>query len=192
MQQAGVAIGIEAIAPCDGVGVGPRVVAVARGLLRSRLTRPGLLRGRQGGLPPLPTHRIEFLPGAVHATGSDATDFTGWAKQLPFSPVDAILANFAVINCIKDIDLLFSSFALALKPGGALIALVLRPGIRHELRSFAGLRTSTTDISYKGHRQTVYNHSMTGIRRAAGKRFHVSGRQSPDGSIFSLIHLTRK
>src|ERR1700730_17428602 len=47
----------------------------------------------------------------------DRTDFTKWHKELPFSQkVDAILANFAVINCIADIELLFQNLALVLKP----------------------------------------------------------------------------
>jgi ubiquinone/menaquinone biosynthesis C-methylase UbiE len=134
-----------------------------------------------------PAHgRVDFLSATM-------TDFTAWPDHPPFTPqVDAILANFAVINCIRDIDRLFRSLAAVLRPGGQLIALLLRPKMRHELRSFAGLKTETLDIAYKDRRQTVYIHSAKAIRAAAAPQFYFSSRESLHGSVFSLIHLIRK
>jgi SAM-dependent methyltransferase len=129
---------------------------------------------------------IEFLSGI-------AVDFTGWSENPPVpAPVDAILANFAVINCIRDIGLLFRSLALVVRPGGDMIAVLLRSKIRHELRFLAGFKTDTLDIRYKDHHQTVYMHSTKAIRMAANPFFYFSGRESLRGSVFSLIHLTRK
>jgi SAM-dependent methyltransferase len=130
--------------------------------------------------------QIDFLSDA-------AVDFTGWPDHLPLSsPVDAILANFAVINCIRDIGLLFRSLAGVLRPGGTLMALVLRPALRHELRSLAGFATDTQEVRYKDHRQTVYMHSEKAIRRAVGPFFRISSRESLRDSEFLLIHLIRK
>ena len=39
--------------------------------------------------------------------------------------IDAVLANFAVINCIPGIKSLFKGLSLIIKPGGNIIALVL-------------------------------------------------------------------
>ncbi len=131
--------------------------------------------------------------GRVDFLSSTTTDFRGWPDNPPFTPqVDAILANFAVINCIQDIEMLFRSLAIVLRPGGHLIALLLRPKMRNELRSFAGLKAETLDISYKDRRQTVYIHSAKAIRQATGPHFYFSSRESLYGSVFSLIHLTRK
>jgi SAM-dependent methyltransferase len=134
-----------------------------------------------------PRHdRIDFL-------SDRSVDFADWHRNLPFSPaVDAILANFAVINCIADIDLLFKNLALVLRPGGSLIALVLRPKRREVLRSFAGLRPATLQVQFKEQRQTVYVHTSKSIRKASAAYFHFAGREPLYGSVFSLIHLTRK
>jgi ubiquinone/menaquinone biosynthesis C-methylase UbiE len=131
-------------------------------------------------------------PGQIDFLSDEAADFTKWSEELPFtSPVDAILANFAVINCIRDIDLLFDSLARVLKPGGHLFALLLRPKMRHQLRFLAGLGTDTLDIRYEDHQQTVYIHTTRAIRHAAKPFFIFSGRELLRGSVFSLIHLTR-
>jgi SAM-dependent methyltransferase len=120
-------------------------------------------------------------------------DFTKWDKQMPFSQkVDAILANFAVLNCIPDIGLLFRNLALVLRPGGSLIAVVLRPKFSHVLRSFAGLSQETLNITYRGHRQTVYIHPVKEIRKASAFYYYFSSWISLHGSGFLLIHLTRK
>src|SRR5450631_255764 len=63
---------------------------------------------------------------AVFFLNDEQADFRNWTDSFPFGEsMDAALANFAVINCIPDIGLLFEKLSLALKPGGQLIALVL-------------------------------------------------------------------
>jgi SAM-dependent methyltransferase len=65
---------------------------------------------------------------------SNKTDFTKWHRELPFlQKVDAILANFAAINCIPDIELLFRNLALVLKPGGQLLALILHEKFKKKI-----------------------------------------------------------
>ncbi len=138
-------------------------------------------------------HNRKILPGHVEFLSGAAVDFTDWNRNLPFyPPADAILANFAVINCIEDIDLLFRNLSLVLRPGGNLIALVLRPKILHLLRSFVGLAPDTLEVRYKQHEQKVFVHTTRAIRKASRDQFHFSGRQSLPGSVFLLIHLTRR
>jgi SAM-dependent methyltransferase len=132
-------------------------------------------------------------PGLVDFLSGAQSDFTEWHKNLPFHPAaDAVLANFAVVNCISDIGLLFRNLALVLKPGGSLIALVLRPKWLHTLRSFAGLTPDTLEVRYKEHSQTVYVHTAKAIQKASAPYYTFSSRTSLPGSVFSLIHLTRK
>jgi len=138
-------------------------------------------------------HNRKILPGHVEFLSGTAVDFTSWNKNLPFYPAaDAVLANFAVINCIEDIALLFRNLALVIRPGGGLIALVLRPKLLHTVRSLAGLAPDTLEIRYKEHAQTVFVHTTGAIRKASRDHFSFSGRKSLHGSVFSLIHLTRK
>lgn len=138
-------------------------------------------------------HNNMILPGHVEFLSGIAVDFTSWNTNLPFyPPADAILANFAVINCIEDIALLFRNLALVIRPGGCLIALVLRPKLLHTVRSLAGLSPDTLEIRYKQHAQTVFVHTMGAIRKASRTHFSFSSRKSLRGTVFSLIHLTRK
>ena len=134
-----------------------------------------------------------ILPGHVEFLSGAAVDFTNWNEALPFYPLaDGILANFAVINCIEDIGLLFRNLARVIRPGGGLIALVLRPKWTHVAGSLAGLEPDTLEIRYKDHEQTVFVHTTRAIRRASRAFFSFRSRKSIRGSVFSLIHLTRK
>ncbi len=129
----------------------------------------------------------------------DQVDFATWASQVPFSPkADAILSDFAVINCIAGIDLLFENLAYVLKPGGDLVALVLshdykkkwRWKLREFLRSVVSGRPVIKNIQYKQHRQTVYFHSRDQIKKASAAYFEM--RSTEAVFEFSLIHLVRK
>jgi len=121
------------------------------------------------------------------------TDFTLWQKYPPFPyRVDGILANFAVINCIPDIDLLFDNLARTLNPGGHLIALVLRPTWKQQLWSGISRRPVVMKVRYNDYIQRVYVHSRGALLRAAARHFDLSCFESVDGSVFSLLDLTRK
>ena len=128
------------------------------------------------------------------------TEFTHWHEELPFTEkVDAILSNFAVINCIPHIELLFKNLALIIKPGGALVALILDnkakgliSRLRGALRSFILKTPLTVDIKYKEHLQTVYVYTTKQIKKASKANFDFSNRESLPGFGFILIHLIRK
>ena len=79
---------------------------------------------------------IEFPGSDIFFFEDERADFRNWTDVFPFEHrMDAVLANFAVINCIPDIDCLFDKLALALKPGGQVIALILDNHFIMRLRS---------------------------------------------------------
>ena len=142
----------------------------------------------------LPKYKITFLD-------SPLTDFRQWRSQLPFvEKVDAVLSNFAVLNCIPDIKLLFESLALVIKPGGDMIALVLTKEFKNNLKrkfqnafkSFIQSGPATLNIRYKKHGQTVYVYSIKEIEKACAKDFIFCGSDVLPPSVYTLIHLKRK
>ena len=63
-------------------------------------------------------------------------DFRQWKRHLPFvEKADAVLANFAVLNCIPDIELLFQNLGPFIKDGGNIIALILTKNFKRRLMS---------------------------------------------------------
>lgn len=130
------------------------------------------------------------------------TSFRYWNKEQPFKEkVDAILANFAVVNCISDIDQLFKKLAIMLRPGGHLIALVLkRKGLVFYLKCcFQGMlsrqnfrKQSIVYAHYKDHRHRAYVYSLNQLKKAFSDYFYLSKTESFPMHGFLLIHLIRK
>jgi SAM-dependent methyltransferase len=145
--------------------------------------------------------RTEFPDAGIDFFEEAQTDFRSWDHSFPFArKVDAVLANFAVFNCIPDIDVLFDMLALALKPGGHIVALVLDDHLTKRLRSntkgtikslFTG-KPVTLHVDYKNQHQEVYIYSIRTIRRASGKNFDLVSQTRLNGYGFRLIHLVRK
>lgn len=129
------------------------------------------------------------------------SDFTQWHKEPPFhQKVDAILSNFAVINCIPDIDLLFRNLALVTKPGGHLIALILHKKYRkttiswlyQEVMSFLYRKPNKFQIRYREHQQTVWIYSIRNIKSSSSSYFYFKSKENLSMYGFSMIHLIRK
>lgn len=130
-----------------------------------------------------------------------AADFREWHVRPPFDvKVDAVLSNFAVLNCIPDIELLFQNLAVVVKPGGNVIALVLTKKLkkivngnfRNILKSFIHSGPATINVQYKKHQQTVYIYSIKEIIQVSKKHFDFCGSEVLPASGFTLIHLQRK
>ena len=130
---------------------------------------------------------------------NDQIDFTNWHFNPPFSvKLDAILSNFAVINCISDIELLFKNLALFLKPGGHLLALMLNNNYkksrlqqaRNYIRRLISGRPSIINIRYNDHKQTVYVYSAKEIVSASKANFNLSS--SEPLFEFTLFHFIKK
>ena len=143
----------------------------------------------------------EYPGGSIIFIDEKKTDFRSWNGVYPLGrKMDAVLANFAVINCIPDIGLLFEKLALILEPGGILIALVLDYGLlkrfRSNLRGTVHSLLSGNPVSFfiehNGERQMVYIHSTNAIQKAAANNFEISHTESMHGFGFRLIHLVRK
>ena len=130
---------------------------------------------------------------------NDKVDFSNWHINPPFSiKTDAILSDFAVINCIANIDLLFKNLAQVMKPGGHLLALVLnythkrtwRWKLREFTRSLVSDRPLVKNIGYKGHQQTVYVYSPKHIKKASAPYFDICSTEPL--FEFTLIHFVKK
>jgi SAM-dependent methyltransferase len=130
---------------------------------------------------------------------NDKVDFTNWHIDPPFSiKVDAILSDFAVINCIADIDLLFKNLAKIIKPGGHMIALMLNHGynktwrrkLRELIKSIISRKPVVINVKYNEHQQTVYIYSTGKIKKASAAYFDLCSRETL--FEFTLFHFVRK
>ncbi len=129
------------------------------------------------------------------------TDFRGWQETLPFeSKADAVLCNFAVINCIPALSILFKSLAMVTRPGAQLFALVLNSSFKKRWRSnrrgtiaslFSGATVQIT-VEFGHRQQTVYLHTLEKIIKASGSHFDLHHITALKENEFSLIHLIRK
>jgi SAM-dependent methyltransferase len=141
----------------------------------------------------LQNDKIFFLKDAL-------TNFSNWHNVLPFSEkIDAILSNFAAINCIPNIELLFANLAQVMKPGGNLIALILDYNLKKNklpLSKKIGLFFSQAHfenvVKDNGNVHTVYIFSEKKIIKASQPYFNFCSNQTLKGYGFCLIHLTRK
>jgi len=140
----------------------------------------------------MPSAQVIFLE-------KDQTDFTNWHTRLPYAiPAEGILSDFAVINCIADISLLFKNLSLMIKPGGHLIALMLnnqyrKPWYRsvyESVRSFFSGMPVVVNVQYNDYRQIVYVYSLQNIKKAAAAYFDMQSRENL--FEFTLFDLIRK
>jgi ubiquinone/menaquinone biosynthesis C-methylase UbiE len=142
---------------------------------------------------------IQKFPDAIFLENGK-TDFTTWNETLPFpEKVNAVIANFAVLNCILDIELFFRNLALVTESKAEIIVLVLdfnlkkriQIDILEAIKSFVK-KPMHVKIDFKGKRQLVYLHSVKSIQKASANGFEFKGCEQLKEQGFSLIHLTRK
>ena len=141
-------------------------------------------------------------PGsAVLFLEDEMTDFRKWNEKFPFSEkIDAVLANFAMFNCIPDIPDLFDKLAMVIKPGGMIIALILdssllkrfRSNLKGTVKSFFSGKPVALVMHFNGERQTVNLHSEKEIRKASKTAFDLIQYEQLQGFGFTLIHLVKK
>ncbi|MEO6281483.1 class I SAM-dependent methyltransferase [Roseateles sp.] len=91
------------------------------------------------------------------------------------SPVATISANFAVLSHVPELKPLLQLLASHVKPGGALVASVLNPFYRQEMRQRWWWRSAlrsirTGSIKLQG-QVTSYRHFVSTIRKAAEPHF---------------------
>ncbi len=127
------------------------------------------------------------------------TDFTKWETRAPFvEKMDAILSNFAVVNCIVDIEVLFKSLSLVINSGSNMIALVLQRNykknyywrMREEIKYALSRQPLMINVLHGDCKQVVYLYSLRQIKKASEKWFDIRSHQHIHQ--FTLLHLVRK
>lgn len=138
---------------------------------------------------------------AVSFLDDFGSNFMSWQIRLPFSQkADAVLGNFAVINNITEIELLFKNLSLVTRQGSHLLFLVLKSNFKTRWRSNrkAALlslvkdNTVTIDTKFNQQLQKVHLYTTGKIRKAASIYFNFHSSSLIKSADFILIHLTRK
>lgn len=125
------------------------------------------------------------------------TDIRGWSPDhLPFGEkMQGILADFAVLNCLADLQLFFRKISLVSQPGARVVACVLDLPWLVVLRTFgvrmALLRLLQGAIAVPNSdgriRHKTYIRSMRRYRRAARPYFRPLARIPLHANHFSLL-----
>ncbi len=128
-------------------------------------------------------------------------DFRQWSdNMLPFTEkMNGVLANFAVLNCISDIDILFERLSLICDTHCYVQATVIdtRPTKMiktHSLKVAAKTLFNKQLITrnyFNGVAQDTYLHTLQKYKSAAGKYFNFVSYNSIQYSNFALLILSR-
>jgi len=129
------------------------------------------------------------------------SDFHNWNKNnIPVeNKLDAILANFAVLNSIKDLEELSAKFALISNKNCRVIVSVLNVNVNRILsrdlpiiiRLFLSGHGFATQIKDGNNKMIVYLHTETDIIKVFGKYFNYVESFRIQKSTFKLFHFLR-
>ncbi|MFI5152256.1 MAG: methyltransferase domain-containing protein [Chitinophagales bacterium] len=130
------------------------------------------------------------------------TDFHDWSDtSLPFKEkVDGILANFAVLNCIEDIEFLFEKLSLICTPGCKIMASVIDTFPIKMIGSYStavAIKSLlniplTTQNNYKGVTQKTFLHTKSHYKTSSFKYFDFVSYSSIKSSHFAMLILSKK
>lgn len=131
----------------------------------------------------------------------DAIDFNKWSvNSLPFAEkADGIMANFAVFNCIKNIDGLFEKLALVCASNSYIVATVLNTNLKSLLKNYS-LKLGVKSIfnrpieianNQKGIAHITYLHTKRQYMSASKKHFKLIDYCPVADSNFAVIILER-
>lgn len=143
----------------------------------------------------------DFQNTEIQIIESNFTDFTKWKNISTFDEkMGAILANFAVLNHIEDLELLFENLAFVLKEEGSFIALVLKSSNKwYSMERLKGLVKNLLKKSppkiiarHQNHSQVAYLHSIHSITKASSAHFKIEFIDEMDAMGFTLIHLKKR
>ena len=129
-------------------------------------------------------------------------NFKLWSEQqLPFDKkLDGLLANFAVLNCIKDVRKFFDKAALLCKPNAHAVITIINPVFASIVRNYSPIvalrlvfSNSLTILNKnEGIYHETYLHTITAIRRACQKDFDIKSITPISFSNFMAMTLSRK
>ena len=129
-------------------------------------------------------------------------DFHAWTPgALPFEEkMNGILANFAVLNCIKDINCLFEKLALVCESNCGVIATVLDTRAVRMLKTHSlkvavkrfFKRPLVTETKYNCVTQQIYLHTLSNYKSAFCNYFNFISYTSIKASPFALLTLSKK
>lgn len=134
--------------------------------------------------------RVRFLEG-------DATDFNNWQKKEIFpGTVQGVLSNFAAVNCISNLRLLFKNLRTVTSTDAHILMLILNSNLsqrwkynrRATVWSLLTGQTVEYFTSFEGHKQRVYLHSRASLRAASRPYFSNMSVEKVAGSNFSIYH----
>jgi hypothetical protein len=130
------------------------------------------------------------------------TDFDNWNENdLPFQQkVNGIMANFAVLNCIEDIDLLFAKLALVASDDCHIIATVIDPRFAGMVRNYSILSAIRMILQprltilnkYDGQLHPTYVHSLRSLERASRNHFALQSIHPLQSSSFVALIFKRR
>lgn len=146
-------------------------------------------------------HRDGLHHNSIQFLDDTQIDFHRWQEQRPFTgSVDAILANFGVLNAIPDISQLFHQLSQITGAAGHCFVVVLDRPLkkmwqwhrRNTINSLLFRQPFVMYVWHNGHRQTVYVHTARAIQQAAAPYFTLKACEPITGTSFILLHLVKK
>jgi hypothetical protein len=139
---------------------------------------------------------------ATPAFIEDNTDFSKWSPaHLPFNEkVEGVLANFAVLNCIKNIDEFFRQVALLCDHNCFLIATVIDSKkeeihdsnpIGSTLRNFFN-KEEVIYNNYNGVGHKTFVYTLKQLKAASAECFNFISYTPVEASVFAVLILSKK
>jgi len=129
-------------------------------------------------------------------------DFNNWDEDnLPFSEkVNGIIANFAVLNCIENIDTLFQKLALICTNNGYIVATVLNTSLKNLFKNYSLKIALKSVLNQKitiannqtGISHVTYLHTPKQYIVAAKEYFDIIKYNSIVNSSFAVLILKKK
>lgn len=107
-------------------------------------------------------------------------DLSSWLSDPFKARFDGILANFAVMNHVRDLQRVFATFDAILRPGGQLFLVVLDPSQGSAPRS----------VEYDGLKTPVYVHRVMDIS-AASQQYDLAVERTLTGNRFRLLQYSK-
>lgn len=124
-------------------------------------------------------------------------NFSDWEDgSLPFEEkMDGVLANFAVLNCIEDIQPFFEKISMIAGKSCKLIITIIDPRFKMILKNYSAISafrilvTGKLNFShkYKGIYHETYIHPLKSIRKASLKYFKIEKIMPLEFSTFTVL-----